>query len=403
MPSTIAVSMPEVMWPRPLPLEGVKSRKKAIFNVPSAYCKSSGSSSGVNTFSGLELTLESRIAAVGRAGFAATELLLGARQCVTGSVVRHDGLVVVQLGPQLIDLLEPTAEQYLFAAVAALEQQPQVVILEEGAAAGNKAWSQAFDSLFGCEAMRTFRGALVICVQEETPAVREVCSHRWTAAAEWMWQEDLKDDASFEIMEDVLNMPHLQNVSSCKRGEVVKEDPIMQEVVELAWNVPFNEDIIGLARKHGWTMTLLTTTRPKAGDAEGNPQSGPDSESAQPDELKCTKRLAGFICYRLPTETTTNLPIQRLAAAEGMKGCGHGRRLMHWVLDKAAQKPHSEVAWINCFSLDTAMSFYERFGFFDMTTDDLDSDEHFQTFMEMPNISMVSASDVSVAPPLAHS
>lgn len=64
---------------------------------------------------------------------------------------------------------------------------------------------------------------------------------------------------------------------------------------------------------------------------------------------------------------------------------------MTWILTKAAQMPRSKCAWISLSSLDTAIAFYEKFGFCDMTCDDIAEDEdHFQTWMELRNVSVVA-------------
>lgn len=60
------------------------------------------------------------------------------------------------------------------------------------------------------------------------------------------------------------------------------------------------------------------------------------------------------------------------------------------VLRKAARMPSSECKWISLSALDTAVLFYEKFGFDDMTVDDITNPDHFQTWMEMKSLSVVS-------------
>lgn len=387
--------LPEVPWLTPLPLEGVKSRKRAVFDVPKAYLKNKTKQSA-NTFSGLKLALESRIAVVGDKLGCITDLLLGASELVSGTLSRHDGLSVLHLGPQLLDTVGQSAAEYLAASAAALEKRPQVVILDEADGVENEAWHQAFHYLLDHHRMQEFRGALVICVAEETPAIRRICTHRWTGACEWFWQEFIEEDSGLEFSEDVLNMP----------GQEV----LIQEVRDLAWQKPFVEDIIEKAKANDWNVTVLTKSSSLGAekavlqDSVQHDLCCPSSEeqsgagAMNTDQSKGQRSLAGFICYTIRDGTFI---IARLAVVEPLRSSGYGRRMLRFALEKAAQMQHSEVAWIGVSALDTAVPFYERFGFMDMTADDIECDEHFQTWMEMPNTSAVSANAVSVAPPLA--
>lgn len=391
-----ASGLPEVCWQEPLPLQGVKSRRRAIFEVPKAYFKSNCEKS-INTFSYLKLSLESRVAAIGSVGRAAPELLLGSRKLVTGNIFRHDGLSVLHLGPHLISgAMTQSVGSYLAAASCALAQRPHVVVLDEAAEALNEAWSQAFSFLLGSEAMLTFRGALVICVAEETPAIKQICGQRWTGAAEWLWQEDIKDDEGLEFLEDVLSLP----------GDGVLHEAFFQELRALNQVAFCGEDIMEAAKAKGWTLTVLTSSSsssskslPKGssvlhseseessynGIPEHCPVTAPDT---QLDKADGGRSLAGFMCYYIrPGEV---FHVARIAVPEPLRSAGHGRRMMRWALEKAAQKPISEVAWLELSALDTAVPFYERFGFVDMTSDDVDSGDHFSTWMEMPNRSVVA-------------
>jgi GNAT superfamily N-acetyltransferase len=368
----VAESMSNVIWPKPLPLEGVKSRKRAIFSVPKAYFKSNGPRS-MNTVSGLELTLESRVAAVGeRVVQAATDLLLGNRKIVTGTLARHDSLRVVHLGPHLLSTSEPSFDQFLAAVNSALEEQPQAVVLEEAASSNCKAWGSVFQAILRDPGLKSFRGAVVIGTSRDTlAAVEQICTGRWTGAGEWLWQDTMKEkEHGLEYIEDVLSEPDSGSLNQS----------FLQEVRELAWAEPFNEDLIEIARSRGWNLTLLTTTASSSQCCK--------SDSGQEPEKDCNgrKALGGFVCYKVRSGT---MVITRLAVSESLRTSGYGRQLMQFVLDKAAQLPRSEAAWIAVSSVDTAVPFYERFGFVDMTDDDIEDAEHFQTWMEMPNASTV--------------
>jgi len=355
----MAAALPEVAWPSPLSLEGVKSRKRPIFGVARACFRSKGQQS-VNTISGLKLSLESRVAAIGRVGAAASDFLLGTRQPVTGVVSRHESLSVLHLGPHLLGSSEQSAEKYLAAVGNALNEQPQVVILDEAAAAGNVAWSQAFSCLINSEATWNFKGALVTCIAQETPAIMQRCSQRWTGCAEWLWQEEItEDDSSFEILEDVLST-----------GKEAVDKALMQEACDAAYNTFNDEDLMELIEKKGLKLTLLTTT-----------SAAPANEDGQPSRQR---RLAGYICYA--KRAGGYFHVDRIAVVAGLRKGGLGRRLMRWALEATAQLPRSEVAWISLSAVDTAVPFYERFGFMDMTCDEVDAVEHQQTWMEMANV-----------------
>lgn len=197
-------AMSKVTWPKPAPLIGVKSRKKVLFSASKSRFEPSRDQT-VNAFSGLTLTLESRIAAIGETGCASIGLLLNTRKLVTGIVTRHDGLTVGHLGPHLLETPAQSIEEYLVAMNIVLEQRPQVVILDEAATVGNKAWSETFMSILGSEALHAFRGAVVICVAKETTMVTQICTQRWTGNGERLWQEDIKDDGSLDCLEDQIH------------------------------------------------------------------------------------------------------------------------------------------------------------------------------------------------------
>lgn len=360
--------MPDVPWPRPLPLEGVKSRKRPIFEVPKASFKSNDTHS-MNTFTDLELTLESRVAVAGdRLCRSTIDLLLGTRKLVTGELSRQYGLLVCHLGPHLMKNLEQdSVELYLQVAAAALEQRPHVLILDEAQLTGSEVWSQAFHQLLHHQSLHEFRGAVVICAAEETQGIRRICQQRWTGAGEWLWQESMEEDECLEFSEDVLS----------KAGEesYVEE----QFVQEIRSQNPFLEDTVKVAQDGGWTLTVLTTLESDHAEV--------DEASALTNSTKCKRRLAGFICYTFASPGYCK--IKRIAVVKLLRKGGYGRRLLRFALDKASQRPHSEVAWVALSAMDAAVPWYERFGFIDMTADDLEASEHRETEMELPNISTV--------------
>jgi predicted N-acetyltransferase YhbS len=241
-------------------------------------------------------------------------------------------------------------------AATALElrlKQAQVVVLDEAQHAGDSAWTEAFGILLQSDTVKAFPGAVVFCVAEETPVIRSVCSQRWTGVSAWIWQDDF-ESADLEILEDVLT----------NRDKDV--DALLEEVAVLS-DECFNEDSVEKAASRGWVMSLLTASTPAGG-----------------------RSLAGSICFRPPTPPAAELHIARLAVPKNIQRGGCGQRLMLHVLTKASRMPQSECQWISLSALDTAVPFYEKFGFTDMTTEDVDHPDHFQTWMELKNVSIVS-------------
>mmetsp|Transcript_54335 Transcript_54335/g.174219 ORF Transcript_54335/g.174219 Transcript_54335/m.174219 type:complete len:229 (-) Transcript_54335:245-931(-) len=188
-------------WPTPAPLEGVKSRKRAIFRV------TEGAEIPVNgealTVSGVvQLTLGSRVAAVCEAGHALTEVLLGQLE-LQGPVFRNEGLSVALLGPHLGGPAGAGRAARLAAAVATvLEARPQVVVLDEAREADCKAWARAFRLLLRSEALRSFRGAVVVRAGEPTPAVRRACGEHWAVVGERLWQLEMADEPPDALASD---------------------------------------------------------------------------------------------------------------------------------------------------------------------------------------------------------
>jgi len=349
-------------WPVPTPLEGVKSRKRAIFSLEAANVVVEGDV--VSRISSVRLCLESRVVAVGAAGRALVEVLLGDRKLAGGRAQAHDGLRAVRLGASTAGCLDADGHFDEAAVVTALQCRPHVVVLEEGVE--SEAWASIFEHLLTCAEVISFRGAIVVCAHEETLAVRSLCTERWTGADGWLWQEQLAGDA-LEIWEDVLGALSTKCDKSIQPQEGM--DDLLRECSEVAQHF-FSEDSVAKARERGWVLSLLVEPLP-----------------AEPP------RLCAFMCHRPPGHGRNDLHVARLAVPETARRGGYGQRLMHWILRKAANLPKSECAWVSLSSLDTAMPFYEKFGFIDMTCDDMEDPDHFQTWMELQNVSVVSEAE----------
>mmetsp|Transcript_31185 Transcript_31185/g.58526 ORF Transcript_31185/g.58526 Transcript_31185/m.58526 type:complete len:344 (+) Transcript_31185:97-1128(+) len=335
------MSLSSEMWLHPHDLPGVKSRKRAVFEIAQGTLDGV---SGVHRVCGLKLTLESRVAALGVGGKVALQLLTGETVLKRGKVHRHDGLEVVRLGAHLAGPVASTPE-HLRAAQELLATRPQVVILE---ASSGSQWGRAFAQLL--EALRAFRGAVIISSEEASEDVRSMCCQSWCIAGGWLWQEPLQQD--LVVIDDVLGRDIDEEVEN-----------MLQDVRKLSKEAFFGEDSVDKATDRGWTLALLV-------DAEHQ-----------------TKRFCGFMCYQLNTKNA-EFHVARIAVIARSRGRGYGKTFMQWALKRCALLPRSLCAWISLSALDEAVPFYEQFGFTDMTCDDLDDDEHIQTWMELKNISV---------------
>eukprot|EP00747_Dinoflagellata_sp_TGD_P168509 gnl/TRDRNA2_/TRDRNA2_195033_c0_seq1.p1 gnl/TRDRNA2_/TRDRNA2_195033_c0~~gnl/TRDRNA2_/TRDRNA2_195033_c0_seq1.p1 ORF type:complete len:336 (+),score=86.85 gnl/TRDRNA2_/TRDRNA2_195033_c0_seq1:138-1145(+) len=321
-------------WPMPAPLEGVKSRKRAIFELLPVETEAKEG----EAIPGVTLTLGSRLMAVGEAAYTLKMLLLGAKDAADGLVKRHTGLNVLELRPSTDGAHEAAV------AEAFHRERPHVVLIEEARKEGDAAWAQTFDELLKGEALAAFRGAVVICAEQVTDAISSVCPECWQAPglAALLWP-DRKPQEPFFIEDAVAAA-----VSSHEAAT------LLEEALELGKLEFADEDVLSKAEEHGWTVTLLA-------DSSG---------------------LNGFLCHK---HECTTLTVTRLAVPEGRRGRGYGKRLMRWLLDRAARMPRSECAWISLSSLKGSTAFYEQFGFTDMTAEDPDDDANTQTWMELRN------------------
>lgn len=333
----------QLSWPLPQPLEGVKSRKRHIFAVASAQLHVGKGQ--VVTASDLSLTLESRIAAVGEAGSAVvTAWLLGAAgaegegQEPPSGMLRHGGLTVACFGPGRLGSSSAVAMATLLA-----EQRPQVVVLDEAREAGDAAWKQTYAEVLHSEALRAYRGAVVVCTAEEPRHLAQVCSECWTVAGGVLCQEPC-----LELIEDALD------AGAAAEG-LMKKALEIQSCHLAYW--------IDRSRKEGWTVTLFG-------------KRGPDG----------SQELAGFLCHHL-IERLGEFKVEFVFVPDWLRGGGYGKRLVRWVIDRAAHLPKSACGWISLSAVDERVPFYEQFGFMDL--DSCQSKSEGQTWMELENISLV--------------
>eukprot|EP00933_Yihiella_yeosuensis_P043840 TRINITY_DN3882_c1_g2_i1.p1 TRINITY_DN3882_c1_g2~~TRINITY_DN3882_c1_g2_i1.p1 ORF type:complete len:378 (+),score=78.60 TRINITY_DN3882_c1_g2_i1:43-1176(+) len=347
-------------WPSPKPLEGVKSRHRSIFEIVLGGLEG-GDTQQVSRVSGLKLCLDSRICASGASGKIAVDLFLGrGRQLASGKAVRHESLRVAHLGPHLAGV-NSSSDEHAAAIAEEMSQRPHVVVLDEANSEDDSAWDEVFSALIAEEQLFCqFHGAVVFFVSEETPVVSKICTSQWSGSSSWLWQEPMV--TKLKIVEDV----SLANEDLSVASDQCSEAPsFLEEVTSLSKQVFFGEDTVEKARDRGWAMTLLIE-----------------------DECSENPKFCGFMCHSV-NKNKAEFHIARIAVIEQSRGKGYGRTMMQWALDKAGKMPRNRCKWISLSALDEAVPFYEQFGFMDMTCDNLEEDEHIQTWMELKNISVV--------------
>eukprot|EP00441_Pelagodinium_beii_P034423 CAMPEP_0197630340 /NCGR_PEP_ID=MMETSP1338-20131121/7861_1 /TAXON_ID=43686 ORGANISM="Pelagodinium beii, Strain RCC1491" /NCGR_SAMPLE_ID=MMETSP1338 /ASSEMBLY_ACC=CAM_ASM_000754 /LENGTH=316 /DNA_ID=CAMNT_0043201541 /DNA_START=95 /DNA_END=1042 /DNA_ORIENTATION=+ len=300
-------------WPSPRPLEGVKSSKRAIFEISDIELDTGGK---VYEAQGLCLTLNSRVAAVGAAGRSVVDLLLRESELPESERKHsHAALSVVHLAPDTLQKFVVDGD-YAAAIMEALSTRAQVVILEEALHAG-ESWAIFFRELLCSEGLQSFLGAVLVCVEDESlslPTFAEV----WLARGTSIYQQ-----AYLQVFEDA-------GLESEELLEQVRQIDTLQFWVDDA-------------KKKGHQITLFA----ESGDGQ--------------------KQLKGFICHHMsPPKAEFN--VRFIFVPEEFRGSKLGSRLVNWVIAKASRMPQSDCRWI---SLDAAyealVPWYEGFGFTDMT------------------------------------
>uniref|UniRef100_A0A7S4R4J4 N-acetyltransferase domain-containing protein n=1 Tax=Alexandrium monilatum TaxID=311494 RepID=A0A7S4R4J4_9DINO len=369
-------------WPPPAPLEGVKSRRRALFALAEgSELAVEGGETLVASMS-IALKLESRIAAVTVPGRALVGLLLGERQLTAGQSQRHQDLAVTHLGPHLAAeasaaVPRPCCGDHLAAVAAALQGRPQVVVLDEGRAAGDEAWAVVFRQLLESEALKAYRGAVVVQAAEEIALVKRACAERWVAVGQQLWQ--VEDSSTPGIEEEEEEQEEEMSSAGDTSEEIVEDalsatlpEELLDEVRALSGLCFNEEDSVAKSQKNGWSMMLLVATADRRPGLEGH----------------ALQQLIGFLCYQHLPAPKAEFHIRRVAVSEEHRGSGHGRQLVQWALDRAANLPQSQCAWVSLSAFNHAIPFYERLGFTDMTCGDPD-DPDGQTWMERKNVSRV--------------
>jgi len=244
------------------------------------------------------LSASSRVIAVGKAGQAVADVLLGCREPLSpDSQYRHDKLVVLHLGSHIVDE---------GAITAALEIRPQIVVLSQPAST-DEPWARLFTEIVGSDALRQFRGALVFCVDHEEAIPSGLCQTSWLARGGRMKVEEVC--VGRRVVDDVC--------------EKVKTDnnikPVIAQITDL-FQENFHDaekigstDLKAMAEFEDSTVASLLVE-----DAAG------------------TLQVAGFCTYKYEP-TFRSLYLARIAVNEELRGRGHASYMVRWCMAKSKQ------------------------------------------------------------------
>jgi len=274
-----------VQWPLPRPLENVKSKQRAVFELSDAVLNvknEEGTFCQECNVASVSLTLESRVVAIGHAGRALADVLLGLQMPISESVRRHEDLTVLHVGPHLVDSN---------GIVAALEARPHVLVLTDAGDDGE--WGKIFQEVLYSQELRSFRGALVLCVsQEDQDRIPEgLCSTRWVASNGTLHAESVSIRGN--IIDDL-----------CEKAKVDPSyNPLLAQVSELAASHFGNAD-------EGWTVVALTTANSSGGH-----------------------ELVGYMSYNAEPALDA-LCLQRLAVLPKYRRCGYASQLVQWMIER---------------------------------------------------------------------
>lgn len=290
-----------MLWPRPAPLEGVKSRARAVFELRDAVVRVGGEDCRCGE---LDLTLQSRVVAVGDAGHALASLLLGNAEPKSGLARRHEQLKVCRLGPHL----EPGALD------DALRGQPHVVILEEGPV--GDPWRGTFAALVAGQAVRHFEGAVVVIISEEEDQLpRDLCSSRCTVHKGQFRCDHISTSA--HVVSDL-----------CEAAAAdVSYEPLLKDVSLLSkeFFADFGDEDPAAVREEAaarsWTVMALAASDP-SGD----------------------RQLLGFATYSLEP-TLGGIYLARVAVPEHLRNRGYASQLVRASVAEARTAGHAH-AWI---------------------------------------------------------
>jgi GNAT superfamily N-acetyltransferase len=225
----------------------------------------------------------------------------------------------------------------------ALQKRPQVIVLDEDLGCARGEWDEVFTALLCSEGLRNFKGAVIVCVADETRALAPSINECWVATGRCLRQE-----AYLEVIQ--------HDFSGGCNGQACD---LLQEALEIDTLKFWIDD----AKKNCQTVSLFASCT--AADK---------------------KSIRGFVCHHMKPRQA-EFHVRFIFVPSEHRGNGFGRRLVQWIIASASRMPQSTCNWI---SLDAAyealVPWYETFGFTDMTCG---ADEYGQIWMERRNVSVV--------------
>lgn len=334
-------------WPAPLPIAGLKSKKRTVFGVQKAVLTVNDKTCEV---ANVTVNLQSRIFAVGEQGRAVAALLLGKEDPVSGEVSRPYDLSIAHLTPQEN---ANTAEDHAAFIAVELAKRPQVVVIDEGISLGGETWAAAFSQILKGNEICSFQGAVIICCSSEDHIAQLSCNTRWVATGSLLRPERVCQGAKF--FDDVYAV-----------GSDASMKPLLDEVEKLhvaVWNpgkgVP---DLPTRARLSGWKVAAFAALSNASSDIDINADSDSDIDSESASDERGKIKLLGYLAYET-FPGLGELHIERLAVPKALRGQGYGTQIIRWA---CAQASTLELKSVWLYATPDVEPFYERIGFFNM-------------------------------------
>jgi GNAT superfamily N-acetyltransferase len=297
-----------------------------------------------------ELTLGpgSRVHASGEAGHIARKLLRGELQLVSDGDGRGGEYTpprIRHLSPKEID------GSYADATQLPWDDPNEVILLEECLELRDRFWTTCFGVLLSSAKLESFAGAVVICTSNDARSMSPVCSESWILLGSRMLQEPC-----LEVFEDALNSDAADElIQQCREVDYCNLSNWMND-----------------ATKKDGTVVMFA-----ARESDGS------------------LGLRGFLSYRM-IESRSEFHVAFIFVPREFRKGGYGGRLVKWAISKAQRMPKSKCCWVSLEAADDDLvTWYEKFGFTDMTCGH-DDDPEALIWMEKQNSPMVNTPMVSM-------
>lgn len=159
-----------------------------------------------------------------------------------------------------------------------------------------------------------------------------------------------------------MNVEILENVQPFSAENKASEriQRLVKATTDLSMQA-FGTDVIEkISKKSKYRLTLLVKSEQEFLDADGAESSNKDPWGG----------LLGFIAYRLFSELQC-VSVAKLAVVPEARGLGHGGRIINWIIAHA--KKQKDLCFLSLSSLPTAIKFYKKIGFREVTDINLDN------------------------------